>query len=66
MTSSGIGGVACGMPVHITPRRLDASGPGHGLGLAFCQRVVQAAQGTIRVKSAPLKGAVFSIELPVA
>lgn len=41
-------------------------GTGHGLGLAFCQRVVQAAQGSIRVKSTPHQGAVFTIELPVA
>jgi two-component system CAI-1 autoinducer sensor kinase/phosphatase CqsS len=41
-------------------------GTGHGLGLAFCQRVVHGAQGTIRVKSAPLKGAIFTIELPLA
>jgi two-component system, CAI-1 autoinducer sensor kinase/phosphatase CqsS len=41
-------------------------GTGHGLGLAFCQRVVQAAQGSIRVKSARHHGAVFTVELPVA
>ena len=41
-------------------------GTGHGLGLAFCQRVVQAAHGTIRVKSTPHQGAIFTIELPVA
>jgi two-component system CAI-1 autoinducer sensor kinase/phosphatase CqsS len=41
-------------------------GTGHGLGLAFCQRVIGAARGTIRVKSAPHEGAVFTIELPVA
>ena len=41
-------------------------GTGHGLGLAFCQRVVQGAHGTIRVKSAPHKGAIFTIELPLA
>lgn len=41
-------------------------GTGHGLGLAFVQRAVQGAHGTIRVKSAPLKGAIFTIELPVA
>ena len=40
-------------------------GTGHGLGLAFCQRVVHGAHGTIRVKTAPHQGAVFSIELPV-
>ena len=41
-------------------------GTGHGLGLAFCQRAVQGAHGAIRVKSAPLKGAIFTIELPLA
>lgn len=41
-------------------------GTGHGLGLAFCQRVVHGAHGTIRVKTAPHQGAVFTIELPVA
>ncbi|NML47753.1 HAMP domain-containing histidine kinase [Ramlibacter sp. G-1-2-2] len=41
-------------------------GTGHGLGLAFCQRVVQAASGSIRVKSAPHKGAMFTVELPLA
>ena len=32
-------------------------GTGHGLGLAFCQRVVHGADGSIRVKSEPLHGA---------
>jgi two-component system, CAI-1 autoinducer sensor kinase/phosphatase CqsS len=41
-------------------------GTGHGLGLAFCQRVVQSARGKIRVKSARHHGAVFTVELPVA
>ncbi len=41
-------------------------GTGHGLGLAFCQRVIEAAHGSIRVKSAPHQGAVFTIDLPVA
>lgn len=40
------------------------SGTGHGLGLAFCQRVIQAANGSIRVKSVLAQGASFSIELP--
>lgn len=39
---------------------------GHGLGLAFCQRVVQSAGGSIRVKSEYAVGATFTIELPVA
>jgi len=40
-------------------------GTGHGLGLAFCQRVVSSARGSIRVKSEPARGAIFTIELPV-
>jgi hypothetical protein len=40
-------------------------GTGHGLGLAFCHRVVHGAHGTVRVKTAPHQGAVFTIELPV-
>jgi two-component system CAI-1 autoinducer sensor kinase/phosphatase CqsS len=41
-------------------------GTGHGLGLAFCQRVVHSAHGTIRVKSEPGHGASFTIELPLS
>ena len=41
-------------------------GTGHGLGLAFCQQVVQSAGGHIRVKSGPAAGAIFSIDLPLA
>ena len=40
-------------------------GTGHGLGLAFCRRVVMAAKGSIRVKSEPATGAAFTITLPV-
>jgi two-component system CAI-1 autoinducer sensor kinase/phosphatase CqsS len=40
-------------------------GTGHGLGLAFCKRVVLAAHGSIRVNSEPASGAVFTISLPV-
>jgi two-component system, CAI-1 autoinducer sensor kinase/phosphatase CqsS len=40
--------------------------PGHGLGLAFCRRVVHEARGRITVQSAPAQGATFTIELPVA
>ena len=39
-------------------------GTGHGLGLAFCQRVIQGAGGSIRVRSELLRGASFIIELP--
>ncbi len=40
-------------------------GTGHGLGLAFCQRVIHSANGTIRVKSEQARGAIFIIELPL-
>jgi two-component system CAI-1 autoinducer sensor kinase/phosphatase CqsS len=40
-------------------------GTGHGLGLAFCQRVVHSANGSIRVESHLMHGASFAIELPV-
>lgn len=41
-------------------------GTGHGLGLAFCQRVVRQARGVIQVTSEPGQGASFHIELPLA
>jgi two-component system CAI-1 autoinducer sensor kinase/phosphatase CqsS len=40
--------------------------PGHGLGLAFCQQVVQSAGGSIQVRSAAGFGASFIIELPLS
>jgi two-component system CAI-1 autoinducer sensor kinase/phosphatase CqsS len=40
-------------------------GTGHGLGLAFCQQVVQSAGGSIHVKSEFAVGALFTIELPL-
>jgi len=43
-----------------------SEGTGHGLGLAFCQRVLKDANGSIRVKSIPLRGASFVLELPTA
>ncbi len=36
---------------------------GTGLGLAVCQRIVQAHQGTIDVHSTPGQGAVFTVKL---
>ena len=39
---------------------------GHGLGLAFCQQVVQRAGGSIQVKSQYAMGAMFTIMMPIA
>jgi two-component system CAI-1 autoinducer sensor kinase/phosphatase CqsS len=39
---------------------------GHGLGLAFCQQVVQSAGGSLHVKSEYAVGALFTIMLPIA
>ncbi len=40
-------------------------GQGTGLGLSLCQGIVEGHGGTIRVESAPERGAAFVIELPV-
>ncbi len=40
-------------------------GTGHGLGLAYCRRVVEAVGGTLKAKSVRFEGATFSIELPI-
>ncbi|MCM2253373.1 MAG: HAMP domain-containing histidine kinase, partial [Ramlibacter sp.] len=40
-------------------------GSGHGLGLAFCQRVIHGAHGVIRVRSEVGQGASFTVELPI-
>ena len=41
-----------------------ANETGHGLGLAFCKQVVEAAHGTILVRSEPALGATFTLQLP--
>jgi two-component system CAI-1 autoinducer sensor kinase/phosphatase CqsS len=52
------------MPRIFEPFFSTSRGTGHGLGLAFCRQVVQSAHGSIRVRSAPGLGAVFTVELP--
>jgi len=59
-----------GIDAELQPRIFEPffstnEGTGHGLGLAFCRRVVEGAGGTIRVKSEPGRGAAFTIELPL-
>jgi signal transduction histidine kinase len=39
-------------------------GTGHGLGLAFCRRVLDSVHGRISVVSAPGQGAAFILEIP--
>jgi two-component system CAI-1 autoinducer sensor kinase/phosphatase CqsS len=41
-----------------------ANETGHGLGLAFCKQVIEAAHGTIMVHAEPALGATFTLELP--
>ncbi|WP_137890854.1 HAMP domain-containing sensor histidine kinase [Ramlibacter sp. 2FC] len=38
---------------------------GHGLGLAFCRRVLDSVHGRIRVASRPGQGATFTLEIPL-
>jgi EAL domain-containing protein (putative c-di-GMP-specific phosphodiesterase class I)/signal transduction histidine kinase/ActR/RegA family two-component response regulator len=40
-------------------------GNGAGLGLAACFSIIEAARGTIDVKSAPGEGSTFTVELPL-
>ncbi len=54
-------------PFFTTKAGPDASGKGGtGLGLATCRDIIEAHQGRIRVESAPGKGTMFTIKLPVA
>lgn len=61
----GIGISADAQPRIFEPFYSTNRGTGHGLGLAFCQRVVDSAKGTIRVRSEPGQGATFTLELPI-
>ncbi|MCF8245029.1 MAG: HAMP domain-containing protein [Saprospiraceae bacterium] len=38
---------------------------GHGIGLSLCQKIVQLHSGEIQLKSAPGKGSVFIVRLPL-
>jgi two-component system, CAI-1 autoinducer sensor kinase/phosphatase CqsS len=65
VTDQGMGISARHLRSIFEPFFSTATETGHGLGLAYCQQVVQTAGGFIRVKSEPAFGAIFTIDLPV-
>jgi two-component system, CAI-1 autoinducer sensor kinase/phosphatase CqsS len=65
VADEGMGIDAALLPHIFKPFFSSNRGTGHGLGLAFCQQVVQSAGGNIHVKSEFAVGAVFTIELPM-
>lgn len=65
VTDRGIGIDPAALPRVFEPFFSSDHGTGHGLGLAFCRRVVAASKGTILVKSEIAAGAVFTITLPL-
>jgi two-component system, CAI-1 autoinducer sensor kinase/phosphatase CqsS len=60
----GIGINASQLKLIFEPFFSTANETGHGLGLAFCKQVVEAAQGTIMVNSEAAMGATFTVQLP--
>ncbi|MHB1250252.1 MAG: sensor histidine kinase [Polaromonas sp.] len=66
VADDGMGIEAALLPKIFKPFFSSDRGTGHGLGLAFCQQVVQSAGGSIQVKSAYAVGATFTIELPLS
>ena len=60
----GIGMGANQLKLIFEPFYSHANETGHGLGLAFCKQVVEAAQGTIMVHAEHAMGATFTLQLP--
>lgn len=66
VVDEGTGILPAVLPRIFTPFYSNNPDTGHGLGLAFCQRVVQSAGGKIDAKSDFSAGATFTITLPLA
>lgn len=66
VADDGMGVEAALLPQIFKPFFSSNRSTGHGLGLAFCQQVVQSAGGRIEVKSGFAVGAAFTIDLPLA
>ena len=66
VADQGMGVDAAVLPKIFKPFFSSDHATGHGLGLAFCEKVVTSAGGTVRVKSEFAVGAIFTIELPIA
>jgi two-component system, CAI-1 autoinducer sensor kinase/phosphatase CqsS len=64
ITDQGVGVHASQLKLIFEPFFSTANETGHGLGLAFCKQVVEAAHGTITVHSEPAMGATFTLQLP--
>lgn len=60
----GVGINASQLRLIFEPFFSTANETGHGLGLAFCKQVVEAANGTIMVNAEPAMGATFTLQLP--
>ena len=66
VADAGMGIEAALLPQIFKPFFSSNQGTGHGLGLAFCQQVVNSAGGSISVKAEFAVGATFTIDLPLA
>jgi two-component system, CAI-1 autoinducer sensor kinase/phosphatase CqsS len=64
ITDQGVGVYASQLKLIFEPFFSTANETGHGLGLAFCKLVVEAAHGTLTVHSEPAMGATFTLQLP--
>ncbi len=64
LTDNGVGIEPSKFKLIFEPFFSTANETGHGLGLAFCKQVVEAAHGTILVHAEPDMGATFTLQLP--